>query len=60
MPTASLKLLPMILFIFDAFFGVSTNSEQKIPVKRTIKKMDETHFIFILMVPFFFVLSWRS
>ena len=58
-PTALLEFSAATLFSFELSFGVSTNSGLKIPVKRTIMKMDEIRFIFVLMVPLSFLLSWR-
>ncbi len=58
-PTALLELSATTLFSFELSFGVATNSGQKIPVKKTIMKMDEIRFVFVLMVPFSFLSSWR-
>ena len=47
-----IKLLPS-----EVPFGAS--SGQKIPVRRIIMKIDKIQFIFVLMVPFLFVLLHR-
>jgi hypothetical protein len=57
--TALLELSATALFSFELTFGVSTNSGQKIPVKRTIIKMHEIRSIFVLTVPFSILLSGR-
>jgi hypothetical protein len=59
MPTALLGLSVTIPFPFKVSFGVSTDSGQKIPVRKMIMRMEEIRFVFVLMIPFF-LLSWGS
>lgn len=56
-PARASGLSARILFSFAVSFGVSTNSEQRIPVKRIIIRIDEIHFVFVLIIPFFYVVA---